>query len=109
MKQFKRYKDIPKDFTETCKITWDNSICYFKNGKFHREDGPAIEYENGEKHWLVNGLFHREDGPAIEFVNGRKSWYYKDKCYGNDNTFTVESWKEKVKQLKREEELKVFI
>ena len=22
---------------------------YYKNGKFHREDGPAIEWKNGNK------------------------------------------------------------
>ena len=42
---------------------------------FHREDGPAIEKVNGEKHWYFNGLPHREDGPAFEYANGCKLWY----------------------------------
>ena len=37
----------------------------------HREDGPAIEYANGNKHWYLNGKLHREDGPAIENANGQ--------------------------------------
>jgi hypothetical protein len=45
------------------------------NGKFHREDGPAIEYANGDKVWFINGKWHREDGPAIERVDGDKEWY----------------------------------
>ena len=28
---------------------------YHFNGKFHREDGPAIEWANGIKWWYLNG------------------------------------------------------
>jgi hypothetical protein len=61
-------------------------MVHIKNGKPHREDGPAVEYENGEKHW-----------------------YYEGKCYGFNDSFTNESWIEFVEQLQREEELKIFI
>jgi hypothetical protein len=44
----------------------------------HREDGPAIEYADGDKWWYLNGRLHREDGPAIEYTNGLKSWYLYD-------------------------------
>jgi len=43
---------------------------------FHREDGPSIEYYNGNKCWYVNGKCHRKDGPAVEYANGNKEWYY---------------------------------
>jgi len=29
----------------------------------------------GNKRWYVNGKFHRTDGPAIEYSNGSKFWY----------------------------------
>ena len=45
------------------------------NDKLHREDGPAIEYPDGYKAWLINGNSHREDGPAVEYADGRKFWY----------------------------------
>jgi hypothetical protein len=45
------------------------------NGDFHREDGPAIEWTNGDKEWYIDGKRHREDGPAIEYVNGSQDWY----------------------------------
>ena len=48
---------------------------YNDKGQFHREDGPAVEYVSGTKHWYRNGLLHREDGPAIECSNGYKAWY----------------------------------
>jgi hypothetical protein len=34
---------------------------------FHREDGPAVLYPNGDCQWYFDGRLHREDGPAIEF------------------------------------------
>ena len=49
------------------------------NGKFHRTDGPAIEYINGTKIWYTNDKLHRTDGPAIEYANGDKEWYADDK------------------------------
>jgi hypothetical protein len=49
------------------------------NGQRHREDGPAVEYTNGDKEWFLNGKLHREDGPAIEYVNGSKSWWINGK------------------------------
>ena len=47
---------------------------------FHREDGPAIEYVNGDRVWYLNGLFHCEDGPAIQWVDGPKWWYLNGQC-----------------------------
>jgi hypothetical protein len=44
-------------------------------GILHRDDGPAVEYTNGDKHWFVDGQSHRIDGPAIEYNDGSKSWY----------------------------------
>ena len=63
-------------------------VCWYKEGKLHREDGPAVTYSNGAKIWYLDGEFHREGGPAIEskscdewYINGvlqkrviRKSW-----------------------------------
>ena len=57
---------------------------WWKNGDLHREDGPAIERANGEKEWRKNGLLHREDGPAIEFANGDKEWYIKGYLHRED-------------------------
>ena len=45
-----------------------------KDGKLHREDGPAIERANGDRSWWVNGKKHRLDGPAVE-SGGAKFWY----------------------------------
>ena len=60
-------------------------------------------------HFYKNGIYHREDGMAfINLYVNEKDWYYKGEHYGNNNDFTNKTWKKKVKQLKREEELKIF-
>lgn len=50
---------------------------WYKEGKFHRLNGPAVESLNGEKYWYKEGKLHRIDGPAAEYSDGRKCWYYK--------------------------------
>jgi hypothetical protein len=57
------------------------------NGKYHREDGPAIEHLNGTKQWFLNGNRNRIDGPAIEWSNGNKYWYLNGIEYS-----TKEKW-----------------
>ena len=47
--------------------------------QLHREDGPALEYANGNKYWFLNGQRHREDGPAIERTDGYKAWFLNGK------------------------------
>ena len=41
----------------------------------HRENGPAIEWNDGDKFWVQTGLLHRTDGPAVEYADGGKFWY----------------------------------
>ena len=36
-------------------------------------------YDTGDKHWYLNGLLHREDGPAVEWPDGEKFWYLNDR------------------------------
>ena len=77
---------IPRNFTGICKTLIDESIRYYKNGMEHREDGPATEYKDCYK-----------------------SWDFKNKCFGYNNDFTNKTWKKKVKHLKRQEKLSIFI
>jgi len=67
---------------------------YYLNGKFHRMDGPSIEYSSGRKEWYYHGVRHRENGPAIEFADGVKHWYY------HGNLILVKSQVEFEKYLK---------
>jgi hypothetical protein len=68
------------------------------NGNLHREDGPAIEYSNGDKSWYINGLRHREDGPAIEYSDGDKDWFINDTYY-TEKGYKIEIRSRKLKKL----------
>ena len=130
MLEFNFPDEIPLCFTGICKILVWNSIRSYKGGKLHREDGPAhihsfgkeyyqygllhrengpaCEFKNGENHYCIKGKLHREDGPAVEYFDGKKAWHYKNKCYGTDDSFTIETWIEKVKEFKYLESLEIF-
>ena len=87
----KKYKlvDCYRDFEGMDTFTGvvkdrNNTIVYYVNGKLHREDGPAVEWFNGDKDWYLNGKLHREDGPAIESVTSNKLWYLNGKLHRED-------------------------
>jgi hypothetical protein len=57
---------------------------YNEEGKYHREDGPAVEYTDGSKLWFRDGKLHREDGPATEYSDGEKYWYLNGVEYSEE-------------------------
>ena len=106
----------PLGFTGVAEYKSGNKYWY-KNGKQHREDGPAIEYSNGYKAWLKDNKLHREDGPAKEWPNGSKEWFKEGKRHREDGParewqngskewylegqeYSEQEWKEKVEKLK---------
>ena len=64
-------KDLP-----TLKLIDGSKVWEDANGKMHRDNGPAIEGNDGYKAWYIHGKRHREDGPAIEYSNGGKEWWH---------------------------------
>ncbi|WP_175789425.1 hypothetical protein [Burkholderia cenocepacia] len=62
----------------------DDSIRYYFNNILHRENGPAIEFYDGQKSWLLNGLRHRENGPALEGLNGSAMWFLNNLLHRED-------------------------
>lgn len=65
-----------------------SAVCFYKNYKIHNSFVAAVVCYNEDYY---------------------KSFYYNGGYYGSDNDFINKTWKKKVKQLKREEELKIFI
>lgn len=57
-----RYRDVDQTF-------------WFRNDKLHREDGPAMEGDDGACVWYLEGKRHREDGPAMTWSGGEKEWW----------------------------------
>lgn len=64
-------------------IVTENGIKEYRNEKddLHREDGPAVIYQDSTEKWYLNGQLHREDGPAVVggSVNGETHWYLNGK------------------------------
>lgn len=52
----------------TVRVTEYNTIWYY-NDEVHRDDGPAVEYANGDKHYYQHGKLHRADGPAVIYAD----------------------------------------
>ena len=69
----KTYKVVVDDNGD---ISWFN-----ESNQLHREEGPAVEYSDGEKRWYRNDKLHREDGPAVEMPDGTKEWYLNEYFY----------------------------
>ena len=75
-----RWMDISKDFTGTVEFPSGSILC-IKNGKRHRDDGPAAILFDGREEWWFEGERHREDGPAVEYSDGAKFYYLEGKRY----------------------------
>lgn len=57
--------------------------------------------------FIKNNGYHNKNGPSLIYET-YSLWYYKDRPYGSNNSFTIKTWKKKVKELKRQEQLKIF-
>ena len=76
-------------------IDKDDDVAYYQNGEAHRDnDLPAIVHSDGTKHWQKNGKLHRENGPALIFPNGDCIWHLKGILY------TEQEHKREVRQIK---------
>ncbi len=90
----KKQKDIPANFTGI--VVFPSGVKhYYRNGKLHREDGPAIDYsEKGpdaevKGFWYLNGLRHRTDGPAAVGTSKHdsKEWFLHGKMMSAEQHF----------------------
>lgn len=54
---------------------------------FYMSSEPKID-KYGTKYWCQNGKWHRLDGPAIEYPSGTKEWYI------DGEYLTEQEWKE---------------
>lgn len=106
-------------------VCQNGTIVWYKEGKYHREDGPAIEIPDGSYHWYLNGVRHRnngpalyllnesevwyqygekhrENGPAIQYQSGHKKWFLEDVEYTEEEFFCI---LKSIKQLRIKKEL----
>jgi len=59
---------------------------YRKLSLEERKEKPyCIEYNAFVRNWRVNGKYHREDGPAVEYSDGNNEWHLNGKEYSFEN------------------------
>ena len=81
--KIKSYNEIPKNFTGI--IDWQNGTHHwYKDGEYHRLDGPSVAHEDGTEFWYKEGRPHRLDGPAIIYVDGSTEWWIEGKLHRED-------------------------
>lgn len=57
-------------------------IWFDENGEIGRDDGPATMYPSGTYCYFKNGKPHKEDGPACyDAATCTVKWYIKGNCY----------------------------
>lgn len=64
-------------------------VAWYRHGELHRDDGPASETK-GSKEWYRNGVLHRDDGPAIVYSNGTQMWYRNGEVHRDDGPAVIE-------------------
>ena len=83
------------------KVVRDGEIAYYiKNTDIlHREDGPAVEDEDGYKAWWIDGKRHRVDGPAGIYKNRKPTWWLNNIQYSKEKWFEELTEEQKEKML----------
>lgn len=57
-------------------IIWRNGNKYFyTHGKQSCTTRPSDYYNDGSVAWAINDQMHRNKGPALDGPNGRKTWW----------------------------------
>ena len=80
-----RIFDFMKGFGHNVRIERCSPTCsrivWFRDGKIHKLNGPAVEHTDNSRYWYQNGLLHRDDGPAIIGADGYINWYRHGEQY----------------------------
>lgn len=53
-----------------------------------------VEFGKGHTYWLLNRKFHRVDGPAIEYIDGHVAWFL------NDEQMTKKEYTERTRYMR---------
>lgn len=65
--------------------------CWYKDGRLHRELGPAIIYDGGEMYWYKKGKLHNDYWPAVYYPNGEMHWFKNGVKHRPDGPATISS------------------
>lgn len=70
---------------------------YIKNDPLQCKE---IDFHSDSKHWILNGGYHREDGPARTWDDGDKSWWLENEFYALEHQYweAVKKYKTSIKK-----------
>jgi hypothetical protein len=72
-------------------VIWeDEQKEWFYKGARHRLDGPAVIQRDGTEEWWVDGVRHRVDGPAVIIIDGAKEWYLNGVLHREDGPAIID-------------------
>lgn len=75
--------------TPRMKVTDGDIRRWYLGQQRHRDDGPAVEYPNGDYVWYDHGKFHRDGAPAAR-VEGKYLWAQYDELHRVDGPAVYE-------------------
>lgn len=90
---FNRWLDIYEDRSYELSLIYSHKD---SEDRYHKLDGPAVEYNNGTKKWFIHGKLHREDGPAIIWNSGNVLYFL------NGEEISEKDYQNEVVRLKME-------
>lgn len=65
-------------------------IFFDKNGLMHKENGPAVELEDGTRKFYCHGRLHNLNNPALERSDGSCFYYVHGRLHRDNNLPAVE-------------------
>ena len=87
---------------------WGNKVWKNSRNYYHRTDGPAIEWSDGDKEWWLNGMLHRLNGPAVDRPN-RQLWYMNGKYLGSNDEGFWALWERLTDEQKKDPILLTYL
>jgi len=58
-----------------------NALTFSDDLELHREDGPAVIYDDGGQEWWRHGQLHRDGEPAVTRSDGNMLWYVEGELH----------------------------
>jgi hypothetical protein len=70
-------------------INPDGTQIWFQHGECHRDGGPAAIRPRGTQFWYQHGELHRDDGPAVIDPSGTQMWFQHNEVHREDGPAIV--------------------